>query len=87
MRTCIFVSSNTTSLHMQAKAVLTRRLESDRLLHGALTEEKERQWEEMKKGYEKLLASMQVRRLSYVRSSFPYVCAGVRISVRVLIGE
>lgn len=77
--------TQTPSTPLQAKAALSRRLEQDRLLHGALSEGKEKQWEETRKGYERLLASMQVSEgvgregevfrlmyiLMYVQDDFP----------------
>lgn len=62
----------------QAKACLARRLESDRLLHGALTEEKEKRWEEAKREHEKLLGNMQVGGWVGARDSgidLPHVCS------------
>lgn len=38
-----------------------KRLEQDRLLYGALSEGKEKGWEDLAKGYERLLGAMQVR--------------------------
>ena len=57
---CITPLQNTHQQH-KAKAAMGKRLEQDRLLYGALSEGKEKGWEDLAKGYERLLGAMQVR--------------------------